>query len=76
MKAERLAICFAVVINATAAWSQGLMSGVYEGLGQDRGSLRVIVDGRDVGVTIKAVGCLGSVEGFLATNDAGDLFMV
>jgi hypothetical protein len=49
------------------------MSGVYEGEGS---SLRVVVDGRDVGVTVRVPGRLGSVEGSLARNDAGRLFIV
>jgi hypothetical protein len=63
----------ALALSATAAWPQDLPGGVYEG---EKGSLRVIVDGRDVGVTVKTPGCLGSVEGRLARNDAGQLFMV
>jgi hypothetical protein len=73
MVVTKIAAGVAVLLNATAAWSQDLSSGVYEG---EKGSLRVIVDGRDVGVTVKIPGCLGSVDGYLARNDSGQLFIV
>lgn len=63
----------ALALNAAAAWPQEPSNGTYEG---ERGSLRVIVDCPDVGVTVKTPGCLGSVEGLFARNDAGQLFMV
>jgi hypothetical protein len=70
---NQMAVGFALIMNATPSWSQDISAGVYEG---ERGTLRVTVDGSDIGVTVKTPGCLGSVEGFLARNDAGQLFMV
>jgi hypothetical protein len=71
-----LTITLAATVSAGAAVAQDLRNGVYESKIQGGGVLRVIVDGQDVGITVKTVGCLGSVEGSLAHNQAGDLFMV
>ena len=60
---NKMAVGLALMLNGTPAWPQDPLAGVYEG---EQGSLKVIVDGRDVGVTVKTPRCLGSVEGYLA----------
>lgn len=74
-RAALLACTFAA-LWATPASSDGLKDGTYEGGGENGSTLRVIVDGTDVAVNVSGVGCLGMVEGFLARNDQGDLFLV
>lgn len=71
-----LSAAVVAAVSAGHASAQDLRDGVYEMKIEGGGVLRAIVDGRDVGVTVKTVGCLGSVEGTLAHNKAGDLFMV
>jgi hypothetical protein len=70
---NKVVVGLMLMAYAVPVWSQDLLSGVYEG---ERGSLKVIVDGNDVGVTVRKAGCLGSVEGFLARNGSGHLFIV
>lgn len=71
-----LSAALVALLGAGPASAEDLRDGVYESKIQGGGVLRVIVDGRDVGVSVKTVGCLGNVEGTLARNKAGDLFMV
>jgi len=74
--AARLLSGLVLVFNVSAAYSEDLMSGTYESKSRDESLLRVIVDGRHAGVTVKTRGCLGSVEGYLARNRKGELFLV
>jgi hypothetical protein len=71
-----LSVALVAAVCVGAAFADDLRDGVYESKLQGRGVLRVIVDGRDIGVSVKTVGCLGNVEGILARNKAGDLFLV
>lgn len=70
------AILTSSALTATPASSEYLLDGVYEGAARDLGAVRVVVDGRDAVIRILAQGCLGIVEGRLAKNKTGDLFLV
>lgn len=70
------AILSSSVLTAAPASGEYLLDGVYEGAARDLGSVRVVVDGRDAVIRILAQGCIGIVEGRLAKNNTGDLFLV
>jgi hypothetical protein len=71
-----ISLIIAVLSVPSIGWSQDVLEGVYEGQGQEGGQVRMIVDGKDVGVSIKMKGCLGYVEGYFANNRKGDTFLL
>lgn len=75
-KTALAALIFASYASPLLAETGYPMDGVYEGGASDIGKIRLIVDGRDAFVRILAKGCIGLVEGRLAKNNAGELFLV
>lgn len=51
-------------------------SGTYEGSAEYNGRLRVVVDGREAAIFLKAANCVGFVEGHLARNPRGEVFLL
>lgn len=65
-----LVIIFCGLVS-TSSQADEIRSGTYSS-----GDVDIIIDGSDVAVTVKMVGCIGELDGRLADNNAGEWFIL
>lgn len=66
-----VSLALGAALSPAAVEAEEIMSGTYGG---ER--LRVAVDGEDVGLKVVAVGCIGELNGRLARNESGEIFIM